>query len=81
MEVTDLKESEAALRAAKIRAESADRAKSDFLEVMSHEIRTPLNSVIGFISLSRSSQLTEEQAQFVKIIETSGEGLLEIIRF
>ena len=79
MEVTDLKESEAALRAAKIRAESADRAKSDFLEVMSHEIRTPLNSVIGFISFSRSSQLTEEQAQFVKIIETSGEGLLEII--
>lgn len=79
MEVTELKESEAALRAAKILAESADRAKSDFLAVMSHEIRTPMNSVIGFTSLLRTSELTEEQSQYVKMIETSGEGLLDII--
>lgn len=79
MEITELKETENELRAAKVRAESADRAKSDFLAVMSHEIRTPMNSVIGFTSLLRSSDLTEEQSQYVKMIETSGEGLLEII--
>lgn len=79
MEVTDLKNTESELRAAKQRAESADKAKSDFLAVMSHEIRTPMNSVIGFTSLLRSSELTEEQEQYVKMIETSGEGLLEII--
>ena len=79
VEITELKETEAALRAAKMKAESADRAKSDFLAVMSHEIRTPMNSVIGFTSLLRTTELTEEQAHFTKMIETSGEGLLEII--
>ena len=79
MEITDLKNTESELRAAKLRAESADKAKSDFLAVMSHEIRTPMNSVIGFTSLLRTSELTEEQEQYVKMIETSGEGLLEII--
>ena len=79
MEITDLKNTESELRAAKLRAESADKAKSDFLAVMSHEIRTPMNSVIGFTSLLRTSKLTEEQEQYVKMIETSGEGLLEII--
>ena len=79
MEITDLKATEAELRAAKLRAESADKAKSNFLAVMSHEIRTPMNSVIGFTSLLRTSELTEEQEHYVKMIETSGEGLLEII--
>ncbi|GAB5560807.1 MAG: hypothetical protein SynsKO_24540 [Synoicihabitans sp.] len=79
MEVTDLKDTESALRTAKQRAESADKAKSNFLAVMSHEIRTPMNSVIGFTSLLRTTPLSAEQAHFVKMIETSGEGLLEII--
>ena len=79
VEVTELKSTERALRLAKDKAEAADRAKSNFLAVMSHEIRTPMNSVIGFTSLLRTTDLTEEQAHFVKMIETSGEGLLEII--
>jgi len=79
VEVTEFKDTERALRLAKDRAEAADRAKSNFLAVMSHEIRTPMNSVIGFTSLLRTTLLTEEQEHFVKMIETSGEGLLEII--
>ncbi len=79
VEVTELKNTEQALRTAKVKAEAADRAKSDFLAVMSHEIRTPMNSVIGFTSLLRTTDLTSEQEHFVKMIEASGEGLLEII--
>lgn len=79
VEVTELKDTEQALRSAKLKAEAADRAKSNFLAVMSHEIRTPMNSVIGFTSLLRTTPLTDEQAHFVKMIETSGESLLEII--
>jgi len=79
VEVTEIKRTEQALRSAKVKAEAADKAKSNFLAVMSHEIRTPMNSVIGFTSLLRTTTLTDEQAHFVKMIEASGESLLEII--
>ena len=79
VETSELKRSEAALRLAKEKAESADRAKSDFLAVMSHEIRTPMNSVIGFTSLLRETRLDDDQSRYVRMIESSGEGLLEVI--
>ena len=79
VEITALKEAEHELRAAKERAEAADRAKSEFLAVMSHEIRTPLNAVLGFASLLQQSPLNEEQKSWLETIGTSGESLLTLI--
>ncbi|NPA65535.1 MAG: response regulator [Epsilonproteobacteria bacterium] len=57
----------------------ANEAKSMFLANMSHEIRTPLNGIVGFTELLRDTDLTEEQIEFIDIIEKSSENLLEII--
>jgi PAS domain S-box-containing protein len=79
VEITALKEAERELRAAKERAEAADRAKSEFLAVMSHEIRTPLNAVLGFAALLQQSSLNDEQQSWLKTIGSSGESLLALI--
>ncbi len=60
-------------------AQEANEAKSMFLANMSHEIRTPLNGIVGFAELLRDTGLREEQLEFVDIIETSSQNLLEII--
>jgi signal transduction histidine kinase/ActR/RegA family two-component response regulator len=67
------------LRQAKDAAESADRAKSEFLAMMSHEVRTPLNGVLGFASILENTRLDNDQRQSLDIIRNSGESLLVII--
>jgi len=57
----------------------ANRAKDLFLANMSHEIRTPLNGIVGFTQLLRNTNLTEEQNEFVTIIDHSSENLLVIV--
>ena len=71
---------EGELKAAKKVAEEASRSKSAFLATMSHEFRTPLNAILGFTELLiREDGLTTEQNENLRIINRSGEHLLELI--
>ncbi len=67
------------LEASKLRAEKADRSKSEFLATMSHEIRTPLSGIIGMAELLSHTTLNQKQQKYLSSIATSGELLLTII--
>jgi len=68
------------LTISKNKAEESDRLKSAFLANMSHEIRTPLNAILGFSGLLRDVHDDKEKTdEFVEIIESSGQQLLNII--
>lgn len=64
---------------AKRLAEESNRMKSAFIANMSHEIRTPLNAIVGFSTLLAQTDNEEEKQEYLKIIESSNDFLLQLI--
>ncbi|MFS8069533.1 MAG: response regulator, partial [Byssovorax sp.] len=73
------KEAEVELQRAKETAESASRAKSDFLANVSHEVRTPMNGIIGMTSLALGTELSREQRDYLELVKSSADSLLLVI--
>ena len=75
----DVTAAERRLAQAKVNAEAANQAKSQFLATMSHEIRTPLNAVLGLNELMLHSNLDSQQRRHAELIGSSGRLLLALI--
>ncbi len=78
-DMTERQQYEQMLINARDEAESANRAKSEFLSSMSHELRTPLNAILGFSQLLEMSLQDEENIASVRQILVAGEHLLALI--
>jgi PAS domain S-box-containing protein len=78
-DITERKQAEDALLAARREAERANRAKTDFLSQMSHELRTPLTAILGFSQLLELDDLTADQRSSVTHILQAGRHLLDLI--
>ncbi len=78
-DITDRKKAEEEIREAKETAETASRAKSEFLATMSHEIRSPLNAVIGLTDLARKTKGGDKQDEYLKMAQESADTLLNLV--
>jgi len=78
-DVSEQEKIEEELKDAKRQADESAHVKEQFLANMSHEIRTPINAVIGFTNLLQKTSLTQDQEQFVHLVQSASESLLTII--
>lgn len=78
-EIDVRRQTEEQLIIAKEAAEAGSRAKSDFLANMSHEIRTPINGILGMTDITLSTELDEEQREYLEAVKISSDSLLAIV--
>lgn len=79
VDITERKRFEEEIQRARMEADAANAAKSQFLAVMSHEIRTPMNGVMAMSELMAQTPLTTEQQNIASVIQESASVLLDII--
>jgi len=78
-DITARKESESTLLRSKLAAETASRAKGEFLAVVSHELRTPINGMLGFARLLQGSSLDPSQQEHVEMIVSAGRMMERLV--
>jgi signal transduction histidine kinase len=78
-DITAWKLAEEELRRTTEAAEAASRAKSEFLANISHELRTPMNGILGMTELVLDMAISPEQREYLEMVKTSGDSLMELL--